>query len=258
MNTIIRSLLSVILLLAPLCNLRGQILLPILAGTPSGGGITPISLLGGGNGFVYCNNGMAGGCTTSAINTTGAKLLVALDCDYLGAANYNFSDSKSNSWTDLTEYSIGSQNCKFRYATNPTVGSGHTFQDIGTFGMVAVLAFAGADTSSPYVTSSDVGANSVSCDSGGSGCFPGSVSIAEGNVEVTAFIIGNQGFTGTLTDDTDYTIDASSNNQPPDSSINGFTIAHFIAATTASRNPAWRPSTGNQTVTVMAATFKHQ
>lgn len=218
-------------------------------------GVTPISLLGGGNGYIACGAGV-GGCTTSAINTSGASLLVALDCSYL--SGYTFSDSKSNTWTALTEYNSDNATCKIRYATNPTVGSGHTFQDVGTFGAVMVLAFASADTSSPYVASSDTGLSATTCSS--TPCPPGSKTISIGNVEVTFMVLPSSTLrSGILPSDTDYVIDGTVNLNSPGAPVIGATVAHLIAASTAARNPGWQTDDGSSlTVGVGAASFKHQ
>jgi hypothetical protein len=142
------------------------------------------------------------------------------------------------------------------YATNPTVGTGHTFGDngSGSYASVGVLAFVGANTTTPYVSSSDTGTSNVTCSSI-TPCSPGAKTISAGNVEVTFFMIPF-GFTvaGTLPNDTDYVIDGSIHS----GSNEGFTLAHLIALSTASRNPAWQAATGSVTGTVAAASFAHQ
>lgn len=91
---------------------------------------------------------------TSAVDTTGANLIVC-------KASYNWSgtggiltDSYSNIWTPLTEYGSSSAFTTTRlfYSYAPTVGSGHTFSfDFGTNGYVnlQMLAFSGA-AASPF------------------------------------------------------------------------------------------------------------
>lgn len=222
--------------------------------------VTPIVLLTGGNGYAQCENG-SDGCNTTAINTTGAAgsaLGVALDCNFISGPGFSFHDSLSNTWTALTTYSVvaGGEQCKLYYSTNMTTGAAQTFGDTGTgsYASVGVLVFKQADTTTPFVTSSDVGVAGVSCSSI-SPCPPGSVSIAVGNVEVTFFMIPF-GFlhTGILPNDTDYVIDGSIHS----GSNEGFTIAHLISVTTAARNPAWEPSLGSVTTTTAASSFKHQ
>jgi hypothetical protein len=88
--------------------------------------------------------------TTSAIDTTGANLLVLLLGEY--ASGTTPSDSKSNNWTALNTYTGGVTLSRLWYVKNPTVGSGHTFTGgkSTNYPAIAVLAFSGADTSAPF------------------------------------------------------------------------------------------------------------
>lgn len=82
------------------------------------------------------------GCTTSAINTTTANLLVAVVSVYQNFPT--FSDNQGNTWTQLTTYSTGQYREKIYYCLNPTVSASHTFS-IGTgvtsYASMSVLAF---------------------------------------------------------------------------------------------------------------------
>lgn len=79
--------------------------------------------------------GAANGTTTSGIDTTGAKLIVA-SLAYNNGVTPTLSDSKGNTWTALTATSNGStRSTRIYYCINPSVGSGHTF----TFGPSSVL-----------------------------------------------------------------------------------------------------------------------
>lgn len=87
-------------------------------------------------------------CTTGAIDTTGANLLVAVVTG-LGTLPV-VTDSKSNTWTTVTAASgPGTLTTQIVYAKNPTVGAGHTFIFTGaaTYPSGCVGAFHGADTS---------------------------------------------------------------------------------------------------------------
>lgn len=89
------------------------------------------------------------GATSGSIDTTGASLLV-IAVAYGGTITV--SDSKSNTWTALTEYANSGQKQRIYYAANPTVGAGHTFTVSGT-GVVAAFAassWSGVDTTSPF------------------------------------------------------------------------------------------------------------
>jgi hypothetical protein len=90
------------------------------------------------------------GGTTAAINTTGANLIV-VGLTYRQNGGANLSDSKGNTWTQLTKYEgSGAQSgVVFYYCASPTVGSGHTFTTTSIFCGLCVGAFSGARTSSP-------------------------------------------------------------------------------------------------------------
>lgn len=87
--------------------------------------------------------------TTTAVNTTGANLIV------IGADDTNFgtpSDNKGNTYTGSV--SISSQSSgKIWYCNNPTVGTGHTFTPGGSNGSIQAIAVSGAlATGAPDVT----------------------------------------------------------------------------------------------------------
>jgi hypothetical protein len=100
------------------------------------------------------------GTTTSAINTTGANLIV-LSVAYFATLS-TVSDSKGNPWTPLTERTTGST-AKHRlyYALAPAVGPGHTFTVSGAsiFAGMVVLAF--TDTFVPIFESQNGAAGST-------------------------------------------------------------------------------------------------
>jgi hypothetical protein len=89
------------------------------------------------------------GGTTSSVDTTGATLLVATLAYYTVIA---ISDSKANTWTQLTAHTSGSANSVIYYCKNPTVGTGHTFTSAvsGNYSVLHVLYFSGTDTSAPF------------------------------------------------------------------------------------------------------------
>lgn len=111
------------------------------------------------------------GATSSSINTSGANfLLIAVAYD----GSITVSDSKSNTWTALTEQGAAGK-LRLYYVANATVGSGHTFTVSGT-GVAAnfsASAWAGVKTTSP--AEQEEGATSV-----------GSVSVASiGPLDIT-------------------------------------------------------------------------
>lgn len=89
--------------------------------------------------------GNSASCTTSAIDTTGASLLIAFIAKRENAGT--MSDSKGNTWNALTASTVtGSTEGIFYYASGSiTVGTGHTFTFAGanTFPRVLVSAWSG-------------------------------------------------------------------------------------------------------------------
>lgn len=99
---------------------------------------------------VSASSAVGGNITTGAIDTTGYNFLVA-GCAYqIGQAN-TLSDSKSNTWTSLTER-VAAPSVRLYYVANATVGSGHTFT-CGAAGNsypgICVSSFANVKTASP-------------------------------------------------------------------------------------------------------------
>ena len=116
------------------------------------------------------------GGTSSAINTTGADLLVMSVPYYNNSFNLqtsHVSDSKGNTWFALTIHgSAGQAEHRFFYAKNPTVGSGHTFtiNSSGSFiyPSPTYSAFSGADLTSPFDVENGSSGNNSSPQSTGS------------------------------------------------------------------------------------------
>lgn len=88
--------------------------------------------------------------TTAGIDTTGADLLIiALCCDDAHTATPT--DSKSNTWTQLTSYTQTNVRVRLWYSTPSSVGTNHTFSSngLGFVGTILGAAFSGAAQSSP-------------------------------------------------------------------------------------------------------------
>lgn len=186
--------------------------------------------------------------TTSAINTTGATLLV-LSISYntsLGVST--ISDSKSNTWTPLTEHSeAGGLANRLYYVANPVVGSGHTFTAAGAsnFNVICVQAFSGVLTVSPF--DQETGSAAV-----GLNVRPGAIIPPQsGEVFVTGLINND---VGTQTIESGFTI---SDSIPYTGGVNyGGAMAYFIQTDAASLNPRWMcPGVNGPSVASMA-TFK--
>jgi len=101
--------------------------------------------------------------TTSAIDTTGASLVVVSMTSYRANAAPTMSDNKANSWTILTAYEQSSgARVALAYCNNGTFGSGHTFTLSGasSYPAISVIAYSGTDTADSY--DSVVGDNNLS------------------------------------------------------------------------------------------------
>lgn len=91
--------------------------------------------------------GSASGGTTTAINTSGANLIVVSISSY--TAYSTLTDSNGNTWTALNGYFNSSAFVKLYYCYAPTVGASHTFTAAGAtnYPAICVSAFSGAATS---------------------------------------------------------------------------------------------------------------
>ena len=107
---------------------------------------------------------------TSAIDTTGATLLVAAIAYYGTSGLPSFAGSKNNSWTALDAYFGGDGVLILYYCKNPVVGTNHSFSASATnmYGSLAVAAFSGTDTIANADGNNGAGASSTSSISSGS------------------------------------------------------------------------------------------
>lgn len=185
--------------------------------------------------------------TTSAIDTTGAKFLVVMTTSSSGNANSpTLTDSKSNSWTSMTERADGDTRNRIWYCkTSPVVGSGHTFTvsivaDFGRVGL-AVMAF------SDVVLSQDQEANHSQSPSG---IQPGSITPGT-NGEILVCLCANTN-TNAVAIDSGFTIA-----QAHVSVLwgQGMALAYKIQSTAAAINPAWTWAGGNATTLTEIASF---
>ena len=190
--------------------------------------------------------GVAGG-TTSAIDTTGSSGIVGGIWWNNGVGNLvlaNFTDSKSNTWTKLTEQFQPGPNISavLYYCANPTVGTSHTFSTTSHFVGIGVLALSGTNTSSFFDLQ-----NGTSAGSGGN-IQPGSITPSQnGEVVVSAF----GSFNGTSPSmPTGYTQVAANTTSTAEAGGMGYKIQ----TTAAAENPTWNSTGSNQAVVI--ASFK--
>lgn len=131
--------------------------------------------------------------TTSAIDTTGASLIV-LWAAYAHGATAVVSDSNSNSWTGLTEWVGDDPNFRLYHCSNPSVGAGHTFTlnaGAASLPSVGVIAFSGLanasmDQENGFTSGSGHGVNAES-DIGSITPSDNGALIVVGHVDNTAF-----------------------------------------------------------------------
>jgi len=188
------------------------------------------------------------GFTTSAIDTSGADLIVLSIGYYNGINTATVSDSKSNTWTALTQR-VATNNCAHRlfYCASPTVGTGHTFTLTGnsTFGAMQVQAFSGA-AASPYVSENGATAGS------GTSLQTGSLTPAENNaLLVSGACIREAANPGdTLSINSSFSI---SDSQIGVASQNlGSAMAYKIQEARGAENPTWSWQNTDQVATGIA------
>jgi hypothetical protein len=191
------------------------------------------------------------GGASSAIDTTGANLLVLVASWYAGVGNPTISDSKGNSWTPLTQQdgaAPGFASVRMYYSVPSSVGSGHTFSLTGadTYCTISVDAFSGAHAS-PYTSQENGSA------SGGVQQAAGSVTPSEDNCVVVTGLAAPEAL-GAVPSVSGYTADAT--NYIAATAMAGG-IAYQIQTTATATNPLWTwtgsPDTGAAAV---VAVFK--
>lgn len=190
----------------------------------------------------------SGSKTSSAVNTSGANLLV------MGAAFHSFggqtaSDSKGNTYTNLTLADNGAQiACRIAYVESPTVGSGHTFtSDNSIENFFGVGAFSGGTASSFDQQNGGTNTSSVT-----SQVIP---SITPTQANEVCFALLGLATNGTgLTCDSSYNQITAVDSQPFDN--NAAYFGYLIQTTAGATSPtvSWTTATANKVY--RAASFK--
>lgn len=187
--------------------------------------------------------------TTGAIDTSGADILIAYIAEIESATDATLTDSKTNTWAQLTERKDAGVSLLGRmfYAKNATVGSGHTFTVTSSNGApaICVAAFSGSHLTAPLDQQNGV----VDVDAGLSN-ITGSITPSEDN----CLVITGLGFTGnsaTITIDGSYAITdqidyAGATNK-------GAALAYAIQTSLAASNRTWTYSTNEYAVTTIAS-----
>jgi hypothetical protein len=189
--------------------------------------------------------------TTAAIDTSGATLLVMGLGSWGAQPEASVSDSKGNTWVPLDQAQvIGHRRVRLFYATNVSVGSGHTFTAAGTSSLpcIGVYALAGAHASAPFDQQNSAGSGGVTS------LQTGSVTPSEDD-EIIMSAFEREEDTDTFSIDQGFTILL---NEPPDApAFNhlGLVMAYLIQTTAGSVNPTWSWQNSHNAVAVIA-TFK--
>lgn len=168
--------------------------------------------------------------TSSAINTTGATLLVANQSAFVTLGS--LTDSKSNIWTPLTGHTNGNTVQQLYYVQNPAVGSSHTFTISGIVsGSIQVAAISGVTVSSPF----DVEAGGTVTNDGQLGSVTPS---GANSIIISAMAYTNSGQM-VLGVDTNYKIIQLDPVAGPPSGVIAGALAFVVLPVAAASNPKW-------------------
>lgn len=197
----------------------------------------------------------ANAATTPSLNTTGATLLVVFVSATATSGTVAITDSNSNSWTALTTQTFtGAQKSGFIYATNPTVGAGHTFTATLSGGVpsMQVLAFTGVLAASPFdVQNGAVGGTSSST------LQPGSITPSVDGELVLVGMASGATFSGLGNVQIDYQISSIYTNGQGVMTVAGTNYGTFVAwavqHTAAATNPTFTLNNGSATNSKMTA-----
>lgn len=186
----------------------------------------------------------AGPMTTGSIDTTGANLLVvAMSCD--DAYNTAPTDSKSNSWTQLTSYTQTNVRVRMWYSVPTSVGTGHTFSASGgAAGAIYGIAFSGVAQTSP--ADQQNGANGFL-----TSIQPGSITPTE-NGEVIVTVLGINAAGSPMSINSGFTEVGTEHEFAAGVSYGG-TAAYLIQTTAAAINPTWTRTNENGMATTQAS-----
>lgn len=191
----------------------------------------------------------AANVTTDAKDTTGANLIVLSLGSYAGSLRPTISDSKSNTWTALTDYTdtgVAIRQTIF-YCLNPTVGSGHTFtaNSATAYPTLGMSAWSGADS----YDSQENGAHTTTVQVLSTGSVTPS---ANGALLVTGLAF--YALNGTRAIDNGFTILGSVDYSVGFSDGGGH--AYKIQGTAAAINPQWDAGAQESSMAVSIAVFK--
>lgn len=183
--------------------------------------------------------------TTAAADTSGSSLLVVAAASYSGGTTAVITDSKGNTWTNLTLKSAGVVKGRISYAENAVVGSGHTFSGQATdaYPAIAMQAYSGVATSSAFDVENGAANGTVAS------AQPGSITPSSDNEVLVYAMTG-----GNNTDTLSVNVGAFSDQQlgvPAQAFSVDF--AYQIQTTATARNPTFSWSTACDATTEIAS-----
>lgn len=172
----------------------------------------------------------SGGGTSGSIDTSGASIIILAVAKYTSGAA-SVSDSKGNTYSAQTEYTLNNERLRFYRCDSPVVGSSHTFTVTGTgiYPGFRAFAFSGSAASPADQLTGATGS--------GSSLSPGSITPSEDNcLLITASTVGNESPSEAV-------------NSPFSSNSYVYTggfgvgeplgVAYEIQTTATARNPTW-------------------
>lgn len=191
-------------------------------------------------------NGLA--VTTSAIDTTGANFIIVVIAGNGNISAATLSDSKSNTWSTVTESNTGTSRAQLFYAFNPIVGTGHTFSTnsvASNFVSLCVASFSGV-TATAFDTQSH-----FEGDGSDTSIQPGSIT-PFGSDQLIVSALGDF-TTDTISIDSSFTI---TDQIPSQFAVRyGCALAYLAQTGQSAVNPTW--SWANDALaTTTIATFK--
>lgn len=194
---------------------------------------------------VNAGPGSNGGVTAS-IDTTGANLIVVTSTWYGGGAASVITDSKSNTYTPLTQRDGSTTSHRIFYKFAPSVGSGHTFTVTAGGGYPSIIVYAFSGIASYHSENGAGSASSVA-------------SLACGNVTPSAngaLIVTGSGAGTPATD----TVSTSGFSTPITKAHSGGvnmqgSASYYVQPTAATINPTWAYSPSQNNVAVGTAVF---
>jgi hypothetical protein len=191
------------------------------------------------------------GFTSGTFDSTGANLLVVM----LSESNTTddaITDSKGNTWHELTQQANGGRSGVLWWSAPTTVGSGHTVTVAGVsnFSAMAIQAWSGGATGTPFDQQN--GANGV-----GTSLATGSVTpTTDGQLVITGFQWGDTTGLATISGGGFSSGSIDDNVKGIGAQAQGVAMAHVIQTTAAASNPTWAEPGGADFIASLVATFK--